>query len=158
MKTPALFKKRYNLDYEDIIEACKSNITMLSASSSLNIPYKTFIRIAKKLGCYRPNPGAKGTSKPNTSQSFSLQEILEGKYPQYPTSKLRKRLIVTGLKLASCEICGISSWNNLPAPLELDHIDGNNSNHKIDNLRIVCPNCHAQTPTHSCKVRNRKTE
>jgi hypothetical protein len=158
MKTPALFKKRHNVEYDEIIEACKVGPTMYLASVSLNVPYKTFIRIAKKIGCYQPNQGAKGTNKTNIGQAFPLEEILAGKYPQYPTSKLRKRLIASGLKRAACEICGISSWNGSPAPLELDHIDGNNSNHALQNLRIICPNCHALTPTHSCKVRNRKME
>ena len=46
-----------------------------------------------------------------------------------------------------CNICGISSWNNQQLNLELDHIDGNRINHKISNLRLLCPNCHSQTPT-----------
>lgn len=46
-----------------------------------------------------------------------------------------------------CEMCLISSWNNKPITLELDHIDGNNRNNVKTNLRLLCPNCHSQTPT-----------
>lgn len=35
-----------------------------------------------------------------------------------------------------------------PIPIELDHIDGNPENNELDNLRLICPNCHAQTPTY----------
>jgi hypothetical protein len=44
-----------------------------------------------------------------------------------------------------CEICGIAEWNGQSINLELDHIDGNNSNNDICNLRLLCPNCHSQT-------------
>jgi hypothetical protein len=50
-----------------------------------------------------------------------------------------------------CEECGISEWNNKPITLECDHIDGNNSNNHISNLRLICPNCHSQTPTYKAK-------
>lgn len=59
--------------------------------------------------------------------------------------ELRRRLISDGVKQARCERCGIESWNNLPAPLELHHIDGEHSNNSLENLQILCCNCHAQT-------------
>lgn len=46
-----------------------------------------------------------------------------------------------------CEQCGISKWNDRPAPLQLDHVDGNPENNLRENLRILCANCHAQTDT-----------
>ena len=47
----------------------------------------------------------------------------------------------------ACNVCSISEWNNKPIVLELDHIDGNNRNNLPTNLRLLCPNCHSQTPT-----------
>ena len=67
------------------------------------------------------------------------------------TSKLRLKLIEDGLKKKECEICEISTWQGKDLPLELHHIDGNRFNNTIDNLQILCPNCHSQTPNHSIK-------
>lgn len=47
-----------------------------------------------------------------------------------------------------CNKCKTKEWNGLPIPLELEHIDGNSLNNDLDNLKLLCPNCHAQTPTY----------
>lgn len=46
-----------------------------------------------------------------------------------------------------CNICGINNWLGKKLTFELDHIDGNKQNNTRNNLRILCPNCHSQTPT-----------
>ena len=51
-----------------------------------------------------------------------------------------------------CSICGIGpTWNKQPLTLQLDHIDGNSDNNHRKNMRLLCPNCHTQTPTFGCK-------
>lgn len=75
--------------------------------------------------------------------------LTENSYCQ--SHKLKLRLISEGLKEHKCECCGITEWNGEPTPIELDHIDGNRYNNTIDNLRILCPNCHAQTDTYRGK-------
>ncbi len=51
-----------------------------------------------------------------------------------------------------CQNCNLSSWMDMPITLELEHCDGNNRNNERTNLKLLCPNCHSQTPT----WRNRK--
>jgi hypothetical protein len=65
--------------------------------------------------------------------------------PHISSNSLKKRLIREGLKEEKCEYCGITEWNGRPAPLELDHINGNHEDNRFNNLQILCPNCHAQT-------------
>jgi hypothetical protein len=50
-----------------------------------------------------------------------------------------------------CVICGYSEWTGQPIPLEVDHADGNPDNNTEENLRLLCPNCHAQTETYKGK-------
>jgi hypothetical protein len=68
------------------------------------------------------------------------------------SSNDKKKLITSGLLENKCQICGaLPVWNNLPLVLQLDHIDGDRSNNEQSNLRLLCPNCHTQTETFSCK-------
>ena len=50
-----------------------------------------------------------------------------------------------------CWTCGITEWNNNPIVMDLEHIDGNSENNNLENLSIICPNCHSQTPTYKGK-------
>ncbi len=64
------------------------------------------------------------------------------------TNRLKKRLIEEGWREHRCESCLRDSWNGRPIPLELDHINGRRDDNRLANLRMLCPNCHAQTPTY----------
>lgn len=61
---------------------------------------------------------------------------------------LRRRLIREGRKEHVCEECGARRWRGQPMPLELDHVNGDRSDNRLENLRLLCPNCHALTPTY----------
>jgi hypothetical protein len=108
-----------------------------------NLPSITIWRRLKKLGL------SIKTSKNNIK--IPLNEILEGKHPYYQTFKLNKRLLKEKVFDNRCSICYINSWNNKQINIQLDHINGISSDHRLENLRMICPNCHSQTETYCGK-------
>jgi hypothetical protein len=64
------------------------------------------------------------------------------------TNNLKLRLIAEGVKEHRCERCLREGWNDAPIPLELDHVNGRRDDNRLENLRLLCPNCHAQTDTY----------
>ena len=58
----------------------------------------------------------------------------------------KKRLIKE--RGRQCEYCGLSEWMGEPLSLSLHHIDGNTGNNRATNLKLLCPNCHSQTPNY----------
>ena len=79
-----------------------------------------------------------------------MNEILV-KGSTYQSFKLKRRLIKEGLKNAICECCGLSEWQGATIPLELHHLNGDNRDHRLENLQLLCPNCHALTESYRGK-------
>lgn len=90
------------------------------------------------------NKGLTGLKK----ASLPLQDILV-RDSSFQSHKLKNRLYKAGLKQQRCELCG---WHQVSAdgrrPLELDHINGDRHDNRLQNLQILCPNCHSLQPTH----------
>jgi hypothetical protein len=61
-------------------------------------------------------------------------------------SHLKARLLAAGLKENRCECCGITDWRGAPLAMALHHANGDGLDNRIENLVMLCPNCHAQTP------------
>ena len=73
-----------------------------------------------------------------------VEEVLKEK-SQFSTGSAKDLIIKMELKEWKCECCGIVDWNGKHITLELDHINGDNRDHRLENVRLLCPNCHAQT-------------
>lgn len=81
-----------------------------------------------------------------------LEDLLVSNRPQTSRKHLKRRLLKAGLLVNTCYICGISEWLGKNLILELDHINGKNTDNRLENLRLLCPNCHSQTMTYCNKV------
>ncbi len=93
----------------------------------------------------------RGRKFPERNLMQKLETLLvRGSITQSHT--LKKRLFVAKLKIPECELCG---WAQLSVdgriPVELDHINGDHSDNRLENLRILCPNCHSLQLTHRGK-------
>lgn len=92
--------------------------------------------------------GTQGVKGRTANNKLTLLEYLKTQHPK--STIIRKKLIEFGHKEHSCEECMFTMWNGTPIPLELHHLDGDHENNVLDNFRLLCPNCHAQTDSY-CK-------
>jgi predicted Zn-ribbon and HTH transcriptional regulator len=108
-------------------------------------------------GVTRHSKGSKvcACGKPKKTQNQYCAECIEKRVYNHRVydlkdannDKIRKRILLEN-RPHQCEVCGLSEWRNQPIPLEMDHIDGNADHNEEENLRLICPNCHAQTETY----------
>lgn len=144
-------------DYTD--EEIKSLATNAESMSDLirqlrlNIGGGTYPKVLKRvlsLGIDPRNRGLRAGKKPwiDSDLRYSTADIIAGKCPSMGTRHVKKRLIKEGYLKYECCQCGLlDQWNGRSITLELDHIDGDRWNHRMENLRLLCPNCHSQTST-----------
>jgi hypothetical protein len=141
---------------EDLREAVAASSTLAQVIRALGLigagaNYKTVQRRIRELGADTShfvgqawNRGKRIGTRPR----IVLEKLLVASRPTN-SHRLKTRLIREGLKQPACELCG---WAQHAAdgriPLELDHINGDTDDNRMENLRILCPNCHALQPTH----------
>ncbi|HET9096926.1 MAG TPA: HNH endonuclease signature motif containing protein [Candidatus Baltobacteraceae bacterium] len=69
---------------------------------------------------------------------------------------VKSRLLNAGLLVNQCSQCGITRWRDLPLTMHIDHINGVRDDHRLENLRMLCPNCHSQTETYGGRNAKRR--
>ena len=89
-----------------------------------------------------------------SSKRYTLEEIFKENSEYTNLGRIKEKILANNLMEYKCSICGNEGeWLGKPLTLQLDHIDGNNKNHSLTNLRFLCPNCHTQTETYGSKSR-----
>lgn len=117
------------------------------AAIAISVSPATFKRYAIKYGLYKTNQGGRGSKKPSSLRIDTNEFLKIGTHIN--SSGLKKRLLDEGLKTNQCEDCGqLPFWNGKPLVLHLDHVNGDNTDNRLANLRILCPHCHSQTSTY----------
>ena len=84
-----------------------------------------------------------------------LEELLVRDRQKTNRNHLKQRLIQAGLKEHRCEACGISEWLGQPITMELHHRNGDGIDNRLENLQLLCPNCHSQTENWGGRGRKR---
>lgn len=140
---------------EKLIESVKISFTIAEVLKKMNMSittgnYKTFHRKVKEFNINTDHfLGQSHLRGKNhfTKKSKALDEILVANSNYTAISNLKKRLVNNNLLSYKCSICQISNWQGKSLSLQLDHINGINDDNRLENLRLICPNCHSQTDT-----------
>jgi len=94
-----------------------------------------------------PEDFKKKTANASASKTLSDDDVFVANSSYSNRTLLKKRLKALGIKW-QCSECGVGdTWFGKPLVLQLDHINGVHNDHRRENLRLLCPNCHSQTPT-----------
>lgn len=140
--------QREPLRESQIKQAQRISKSATEAAKNLKVTYATYKKYAKLYGIFEDlkNPHGFGVSKGravNKKNKAILEDIFDGKHPNYPISKIKRRLISEAYKEEKCENCGFCERRviDYKVPLILDFVDGDKKNFKYENLRFLCYNC-----------------
>lgn len=153
-----------NLTEAQIKQASIETLSAASAARKLGITVARYKSLALFLGCYRINPGGKGkqvVSWEEKQRRFQriLDSVLRGEYPHIARVAYKRVLFGLGIKENKCARVNCPSgplWLGQSIICELHHKDGNGKNNQLENIEILCPNCHSQTANYGS--RNKRSQ
>lgn len=154
--------KRYEKEYFSNIVKNSSNFTDVARNLGMSVFCGNRKTIKKYISLYDLNidhfdKGLSNFNKSNIKRPLSDVLVVESTYTH--TSSLKERLYKEGLKQRICELCGQGEmWNGKKMSLILDHVNGFSNDNRLENLRIVCPNCNATLSTHGGRNIKNKNE
>ena len=153
--------KKYNTTDEEYREAAKNSISVSGMCKYLGrnpcgAGYYIIKKKIKELNIDTSHFLGQGWNKnqkfdPMENVRIPMEEILVENSDYTNITSLKRRLLNSGLKEYVCERCGNTEWEGERIPLELHHINGNNRDHRLENLQMLCPNCHALTDNYCSK-------
>lgn len=117
--------------------------------------YKRINDIIKRNNLSTEHFGTLKKANSRSTQSYSDKEFFVENSTRNGASTLKR--LISKYRDYKCECCGISEWNGKPLKLQVHHINGDNKDNRIENLQILCPNCHTQTDNYCSKNNSKRT-
>ena len=151
---PLIYHRRLNLTEDEVRNTMRNTGSNAHAARYLRIAPTTWKKYARMyidsetgLTLYdlHKNQGGQGLARKSKGGNMTpLKSILAGEHPKYPHKKIKRRIIMEGVKAEECEYCGFCErrTTDYTVPLILTFKDGNRKNHLLDNLELICYNCY----------------
>ena len=151
--------KLNNKEFEDLIKSSFSSsecLRKLKLSTEGSASRRALNKRIKELVLDTSHFKVGGYSTSNKNSNYTLEKILVQNSSYSSTSSLKIKLLKENLLSYECNICQLKEWNSKPISLQLDHVNGVNNDNRIENLRLLCPNCHSQTETYAGRNKAKK--
>ncbi len=143
-----MYHRKYNFTHEQFLDALKSSFSYRQIQIKLGLPIHSSYGLTVKRYINKHEldsshlTGATWKKGQKTGPRRPISEYLgKGKY-NCTSSQLKDRLLNEGYFKRECQNCKLTTWRNEPIPLDLHHKNKNHDDNSIDNLQVICPNCH----------------